>query len=232
MDRRKRIALYGGTFDPIHLGHLEVARKVSRLFEIDELWFVPAQLAPHTLTKAVTSALHRYAMLALATQDDQRFRISTFELDAPGRCYTVDTLAHFKNEWGSSADIYFVMGADSWSEIMSWRDCNRLLALTNHIVVSRPGYSLGFDHIDSELVARIVDLRLTGPEQVAAMIQLQQGEKIFITDAVMTDVSATDIRRAVRAGGARLADMVPAPVADYIVKYELYRDWDERELNH
>ena len=102
MDRKKRIALYGGTFDPIHLGHLEVARKVLRFFEIDELWFVPAQLAPHKLSREVTPALHRYAMLALATQDEPQLFISTFELDAPGRCYTVDTLAHFKSELNDS----------------------------------------------------------------------------------------------------------------------------------
>src|SRR6185312_69849 len=192
MDRRKRIALYGGTFDPIHLGHLEVARKVSRLFEIDELWFVLAQQAPHKLTRAVTSGLHRYGMLALATQDEPRFRISTFELEAPGRCYTVDTLAHFKSVWGGAAAIYFVMGADSWLEITSWRDSDRLLKLTNHIVVSRPGYQLGIDHVGAEVAARIVDIRGLGAPRATAMIEQEQGEKIFITDAVMTDVAATD----------------------------------------
>lgn len=232
MDRRQRIALYGGTFDPIHLGHLEVARKISRLFELNELWFVLAQLAPHKLTRAVTSALHRYAMLTLATQDEQRFRISTYELDAPGRCYTVDTLAHFKSGLGDLADLYFVMGADSWTEIMSWRDSDRLLTLTNHIVVSRPGYELGIDHVGAGVAARIVDLRGLEPAQAKAIIQREQGEKIFITDAVMTDVSATDIRRAVREAGSKLADMVPAPVAEYIRKYQLYRDWNEREFNH
>ena len=95
MDRKKRIALYGGTFDPIHHGHLEVAKEVSRLFENDELLFVLAQVGPHKLFREVTPSLHRYAMLALATQDEPRLSISTFELDAPGRCYTVDTLAHF-----------------------------------------------------------------------------------------------------------------------------------------
>lgn len=232
MDRRKRIGLYGGTFDPIHLGHLEVARKVSRLFEIDELWFVLAQLAPHKQSRAVTSALHRYAMLALATQDEARFRISTFELDAPGRCYTVDTLAHFKTKWGGSADLYFVMGADSWSEINSWRDCDRLLALTNHIVVSRPGYQLGTDHISTEVAARIVDLRRMETAHASETIEKEQGEKIFITDAVMTDVSATDIRKAAWEAGGKLTDMVTSPVAEYIRKYELYREWNEREFNH
>jgi nicotinate-nucleotide adenylyltransferase len=232
MDRRKRIALYGGTFDPIHLGHLEVARKVSRLFEIDELWFVLAQLAPHKQTRAVTSALHRYAMLTLAVQDELRFRVSTFELDVPGRGYTVDTLAHFKSAWGDVADIYFVMGADSWSEIMSWREVDRLLELTNHIVVSRPGYELGVSHVGKEVVERIVDLKGLEPPEATKVIEQAQGQRIFITDAVMTDVSATDIRRAGREGGEQLTDLVPATVAGYIEKYQLYRDRNEREFNH
>jgi nicotinate-nucleotide adenylyltransferase len=228
MDRKKRIALYGGTFDPIHLGHLEVARKVSRLFEIDALWFVLAQVAPHKLAREVTPALHRYAMLALATQDNPGLLISTFEIEAPGRCYTVDTLAHFKTELAESADLFFIMGADSWSEITTWRDCDRLLGMANHIIVSRPGYNLGVSHIMPAPAARIVDLRGADQAGAAQTIRSGAGERIFITDAVMTDVSATDIRRAVRANTGELTAMVPLTVADYIRKYELYRDPNER----
>jgi nicotinate-nucleotide adenylyltransferase len=232
MDRKKRIALYGGTFDPIHLGHLEVARKVSRLFEIDELWFVLAQLAPHKQSVEVTPALHRYTMLALATQDEPRFLISTFELDAPGRSYTVDTLSYFKSQWGDAADIFFVMGADSWSEITSWRDCSRLLAMTNHIVVSRPGYNLGVEHIMTEVAGRIVDLRGLDTTRATEIVKSGTGERIFITDAVMTDVSATDIRQAARANSRELSDLVPNPVADYIRKYQVYRNKNGRRNNN
>ena len=142
MDRRKRIAFYGGTFDPVHLGHLAVAEEVLRLFEIDELRFVPAQVAPHKVSRAVTPALHRYAMLALATQDNDRLLVSSFELDEPERSYTVDTLAHFKADLAETSITFFIMGADSWNEITSWRDWERLLAMTSHIVVTRPGYDL------------------------------------------------------------------------------------------
>ena len=231
MDRKKRIALYGGTFDPIHLGHLEVARKVSRLFEIDELWFVLAQVAPHKLLRDVTPALHRYAMLALATQDEPLLLISTFELDGPGRCYTVDTLAHFKSELNESADLFFIMGADSWAEITTWREYDRLLGIANHIIVSRPGYELVVTHIRPDLAARIADLRGIDKAQAAEIIQSRAEERIFITDAVMTDVSATDIRRATREDNGELTSMVPPSVADYIRKYGLYRDLNERQFN-
>ena len=223
MDRKRRIALYGGTFDPIHLGHLEVARRVFQLFEIDQLWFVLAQMAPHKQSREVTPALHRYAMLALATADEPRFLISTFELDAPIPSYTVDTLEHFKGQWSESTDIYFIMGADSWSEITTWRDSNRLLAMTNHIVVSRPGYQIGLTHVGA-VADRIVDLRGTGGSQAVAIVEREKGQRIFLTDVVMMDVSATDIRRAVKENSQELCDLVAPPVAEYIGKYQLYRD--------
>ena len=121
MGARKRIALYGGTFDPVHSGHLEIARRVSELFEIEKVLFVPAQVAPHKVGRPVTEPIHRYAMLALATQNDPQLSLSTFELDAPNRRYTVDTVEHFQTTLGDSAELFFIMGADSWAEIRTWR---------------------------------------------------------------------------------------------------------------
>ncbi|HXM33915.1 MAG TPA: nicotinate-nucleotide adenylyltransferase [Pyrinomonadaceae bacterium] len=227
MDRRKRIALYGGTFDPIHLGHLEVARRVTELFEIDELLFVLAKLAPHKMQRDVTAGLHRYAMLALATQDAPHQSISTFELDAPGRCYTADTVAHFKTLLGESADLFFVMGADSWTEITSWHEWERLLTTANQVVVTRPGYSSDGWPMTPLLAERIVDLRGENMRQIADRTRSSRQERVYITDAVMIDVSATDIRRAARENAPELSRMVPPPVADYIRKYELYEDSNE-----
>jgi len=100
MVQKRRIGIYGGTFDPVHLGHVDVATSALQLFEIDEVVFVPALLAPHKLTRAVTSHLHRYAMLTLATQDDAKLFVSTFELEAADRRYTVETVAHFQKQFG------------------------------------------------------------------------------------------------------------------------------------
>jgi nicotinate-nucleotide adenylyltransferase len=207
MGARKRIALYGGTFDPVHSGHLEIARRVSELFEIEKVLFVPAQVAPHKVGRPVTEPIHRYAMLALATQNDPRLLISTFELDAPDRRYTVDTVEHFQRVLGESTELFFIMGADSWSEISTWREWERLLRIVNHIVVTRPGYE-----VDKTLPSRAA--------------------RVFFTDAVMKDVSATNIRRlAAAARFDELAELVPEPVAEYIRKYELYRDTNETRLN-
>ena len=159
MEQPKRIAIYGGTFDPVHSGHLEIARRVTQFFGIDEFLFVPAMVAPHKLDREVLPALHRYAMLALATRTDSRLCISTFELDRPGRRYTVDTLFHFRSRFGESADLFFVMGADSWGEITTWRDWRRLMTLANLIVVTRPGYDISAAPAMAETAASIVDLR-------------------------------------------------------------------------
>src|SRR5215216_2231067 len=158
MCAQQRIALYGGTFDPVHAGHVEVARKVSKLFEIEKVIFIPAQVAPHKIGRPVTKPIHRYAMLALATQEDPRLLISTFELDAADRRYTVNTVEHFQQALGDSTELFFIMGADSWSEIMTWREWERLLAMMNHIIVTRPGYEPVTTHVGS-LGERIVDLR-------------------------------------------------------------------------
>src|SRR5260370_24902064 len=107
----RRIAIYGGTFDPVHNGHLEVARRVLQLFELDEVIFVPACVPPHKRNANITSAFHRFAMLVLATELDQRLRISTSELDAPERPYAVDTVARMQNE---TSRLFFIIGVDSW----------------------------------------------------------------------------------------------------------------------
>ena len=227
MCAKKRIALYGGTFDPVHLGHLEVAHRVTELFEIDRVLFIPAQIAPHKLLRAVTAPIHRYAMLVLATQSEPRLFISTFELDAPDRRYTVDTVAHFQSTFDDSTELFFIMGADSWSEITTWRDWERLLTMTNHIVVARPGYDIAGGETSSLLRDRIIDLRKLGNDAHGILRQVS-GERVFITDVVMNDISATEIRRLAKEDRFEdLNTLVPQPVAEYITKYRIYRDSHE-----
>jgi nicotinate-nucleotide adenylyltransferase len=225
MYAQKRIALYGGTFDPVHAGHLEVARRVSQLFEIEKVLFIPAQMAPHKIGRPVTEPIHRYAMLALATQDDPQLSISTFELDAPDRRYTVDTVDHFQRVLGDSTEVFFIMGADSWSEITTWREWERLLSMTNHIVVTRPGYDPVTTHV-GKIGERIVDVR-----SGKSPSRTEGAKKIFLTDVVMKDVSATNIRRLASEGRVEeLTGLVPGPVLEYIKKYGIYR-LNEAKLN-
>ncbi len=163
-------------------------------------------------------------MLALATQHDPELFISTFELDAPDRRYTVDTVEHFQRTLDGSTELFFIMGADSWSEVTTWREWERLLTMTNHIVVSRLGYDFPTTHVGA-IRGRIVDLR-SGASRSAT-----SANGIFFTDVVINDISATNIRRL--AGQDRYEELVrflPEPVLAYIKKYGIYRDRNEAKL--
>ncbi|HEV2913539.1 MAG TPA: nicotinate-nucleotide adenylyltransferase [Pyrinomonadaceae bacterium] len=224
MSGRKRIALYGGTFDPVHVGHIAVAQNVLKYFRLDELLFIPAHVAPHKRGRGETTpGLHRYAMLVLATQGDERLRVSTVELDAPERPYTVETLARLQTEAGPSVRLFFMMGADSWADITTWREWEKLLRLSDHIVVTRPGYELSMEHVTEGVRERIIDLRGAAPDGIERVVDEGTGAKIYVTDTVLMDVSATAIRRAAREGRP-LGRLVPPPVADYIKKYRLYTE--------
>jgi nicotinate-nucleotide adenylyltransferase len=221
MGRLRRVALYGGSFDPVHFGHLAVARNLLDLFALDELLFVPAFVAPHKRERRISPPFDRYAMLALATQADSRLRVVRHELEAPGRPYTVETLEHFARALGGTTRLFFVMGADSWEEITTWREWERVLTMTDHLVVTRPGYGLDVGHVTDHIRGRVTDLR--GAARAAAEAALaQDGPRIFLTDAASVDVASTEVRRA--AGeGRRLEELVTPPVAEYIRKYGLYR---------
>jgi nicotinate-nucleotide adenylyltransferase len=223
MTASHRIAVYGGTFDPVHNGHVQVAARILKLFKLDEVLFMPAYVAPHKQQATVSSAFHRYAMLALATQNDDRLRVSTLELDARERAFTVDTIGQLRERFGEKTRLVFIMGADSWAEISTWRDWERLLQLCDHIIVTRPGYD-----VDATVAGEnVIDLRGRGEDEVIAFFNDERGPNVFITDAVMVDASATDIRAAARLGDReRLRRLVPAPVVDYIEKYGLYRNME------
>ncbi|HYP02676.1 MAG TPA: nicotinate-nucleotide adenylyltransferase [Pyrinomonadaceae bacterium] len=227
------VALYGGSFDPVHDGHIAVARELLKLFALDEVLFIPAHVAPHKRRHAAAPAspLHRYAMLALATQGEPRFRVSTVELDEPEKPYTVETVSRLKSD-SPAARFLFVMGADSWEEITTWREWERLLSLVAHVVVTRPGYELSTEHVSPEARERIVDLR-AGASPGEGALELAGAPKIYFTDAVKLDIASSNIRRAVQAGGAggepEGSIKVPQPVAEYIKKYRLYREAHETE---
>jgi nicotinate-nucleotide adenylyltransferase len=214
---KKRIAFYGGSFDPVHDGHLAIARAVIEQFSLGEFVFIPAFHAPHKPHREPTSAIHRYTMLSLATNDLKNVYVSTMEIDLPDRPYTVETLARLNEDHPNDA-IFFVMGADSWMDITTWREWEKVLTMSNHIVVNRPGVEIGFEHVDPAIQERIVDLRGGKPVDV-----LDDTKKIYVSDAVDLDVSATEIRERVRNGGPDKFSELPVEVAKYIEKYQIYK---------
>lgn len=212
---KKRIAFYGGSFDPIHCGHLTVARKLTEIFALDEFYFVPAFHAPHKKDKKPTSAFHRYAMLCLATANDKQIKVSRIEVELPEKPYTIETLTKLKTELNDS-QIFFVMGADSWQDITTWREWEKVLSLTSHIVVSRPPFEIDFSHVKPAIREKIVDLR------GKINFDLSDSDQIYITDAVKLEISATEIRNKIRENSADWKVDLPSEVAVYIEKYKIY----------
>lgn len=213
-EKKRRIAFYGGSFDPPHNGHLTIARKLIELFALDEFVFIPAFHAPHKKSKKPTSAFHRFAMLALATNDKPQMRVSRIELDAPETPYTYETQTKLKKKLNDT-EIFFVIGADSWAEIDTWREWERVLTLTSIIVVTRPGSEIRFSHVTEKVRNRIVDLRNNQKLKT-------KDQQIYITDAVNLDISSTEIRRKIRAFENDWNKLAPRAVAKYIEKYEIY----------
>ena len=218
--KMKRIAFYGGSFDPIHRGHLAIAKTLLEQFDLDEFVFIPAFHAPHKLRKEPTSAYDRYAMLCLVTQNEPKICVSKMELEMPERPYSVETLTRLNNEFPND-EIFFVMGADSWMDITTWREWEKVLTLVNIIVVTRPDYEIVFSHVTDEIRARIVDLRKPETENQSEIRNPKS--RIYITDAVQIDVSATEIRQKIKENTNDWHEDVPQAVAKYIEKYELYK---------
>jgi len=213
---KKRIAFYGGSFDPPHLGHLAIASALLERFKLDEFVFIPAFHAPHKKRAKPTAVVHRYAMLALVTNDDQRIKVSTIEIDAPERRYTVETLSRLKSDLPDH-EIFFVIGADSWREIDTWREWEKVMSMTNQIIVTRPGYEIETSHVTENIRARIVDMRAGKSADC-----IHPETCIYITDAVNLDISATEIRASICAGRLEWRKQVPKEVAKYIEKYQIY----------
>src|SRR5438874_8304750 len=220
----RRVAIYGGTFDPVHNGHIEVARGVLQLFKLDEVIFVPACVPPHKRNVNLTSAFHRFAMLALATETDQRLLVSTIELDAPEQPYAVETVERMRNALGPETELFFLMGVDSWLEIRSWYQWRRLLSMSSFIIVTRPGYEFepGFH---AEMPITTVNIFGRGCRQLDIASMHNETPHALLTDVVQSEVSATRIRAAVQSHDmAALQTMVPIAVANYIEKYGLYKN--------
>ena len=213
-----RFAVYGGSFDPVHLAHLRIAERLTDLFELDEFIFIPAFHAPHKKRLQPTSAFDRYAMLSLATNSESNISVSKMEIEAPEKPYTLETLERLK-ELLPRSRLFFVMGADSWRDIRTWREWEKVLTMTDHIVVTRPGYEISTDHVTDEIRERIVDLRGRSAPQASSA---EQRTSIYFTDAVALDISATAIRKKIREDDASWKSEVPTEGAKYIEKYQIY----------
>lgn len=221
----ERVGVLGGTFNPVHRGHLHIARHAQRIFSLSKIYFVVAASPPHKDGNAIIPFLHRYAMVCLAVAGHPSFIPSMVELEPTASSFSIDTMRKLRRHLACrGSDLYFIAGGDSLAEISTWRESERLLTSYNFIFVERPGIGR-FDYRDvlpKRLVSRVKDLRgarLTRP--LRGSFGGRDGEKhIYIVDVNAPDISATRIRG--MAGDSFIRRMVPASVCEYIQKQHLY----------
>jgi nicotinate-nucleotide adenylyltransferase len=208
-----RIGVLGGTFDPVHTGHLDVARAAQAALSLDEVRLLPTNVPPHrTLPKA--SAADRFAMVELAVKDAPALVASDLEVHASGPSYTSLTLDRLATQGVDVRGLFFITGADAFRDIALWKDYPQLLDRCHFVAVSRPGCPA------SSLRTALPALAL---RMVDAPAVVPDAPRIFLVDAPTADVSATGIRERV-AGGHPIAGLVPPAVATYIETHRLYRD--------
>jgi nicotinate-nucleotide adenylyltransferase len=208
-----KLAILGGTFDPVHAAHLAIAEAVRDRFGVDRVLLVPAHRPPHK-GRALTAFDHRLAMVQIACRGRPRLEASACEASRAGPSYTVDTLAHFRAGLEPADPLFFVLGSDSLADLPSWREPDRILRLANLIVAPRPGAGRrqAAEAVRGTLGARIEEPPAAEPPEAGRIYWLEVPE---------SEVSGSDIRRRVR-GGAGIGGLVPAPVAEYILRHRLY----------
>jgi len=225
------LALFGGTFDPVHRGHIVVARAAAAKFSLKQVWFIPADIPPHKQKTPITSFYHRYAMVALAVAGEKDCVPSLLEAPNPDEAqsarqpsYSIDTVCRVKKSLGKSDRLYFLIGMDAFKDIAKWHKAEELLAECDFIVAARPGFSLAD-------VASSLPEKLRPPAAVTKLFRKQKmtgplvlsGATLHMLPETHENVSATQIRAAVERGNA-LKRLVPESVAEYIQKERLYRN--------
>ena len=221
MSRSTRTGILGGTFDPIHQGHLDAAEVVWRALQLNHVLVVPARLAPHRAVRARASAYHRFAMLALATAGQEVLHICDVELRSADPSYTSLTLQHLALAGYDPAQLFFITGADAFAEIATWYDFPAVLDRSHFAVVSRPGYPV------TQLRSRLPDLAGRMRDVSGAIASKGQADtgiaqcSIWLIDAATSEASSSEIRRRLAAGKS-LAGLTPPDVETYIRQHCLY----------
>ena len=198
-----RLGIMGGTFDPIHYGHLVTAEEALVQFNLDRVIFMPTGNPVSKDHKVVSSAEDRYLMTVIATASNPDFEVSQMEIDRPGPTYTVDTLEELRGRHGSGTDLFFITGADAVWEILTWKDPARVASLTRFIAATRPGYDL----------ARFQE------SEIGEMF----AEAIEFMEVPALAISSTDIRDRV-AANRPIRYLLPEAVASFVQKNGLYRE--------
>jgi len=219
----KKIGLFGGTFNPIHLGHLRSAEEIGESFGLDEVIFIPASDPPHKNKGEILPASLRAEMVRLAIVNNPRFALSEVELQRPGKSYSVQTITHFRQRYGGDAQLYFILGLDAFLEINTWMDYAALFSLCHFIVMTRPGFEKNFtpEHLPVEMAK---DFCYDSQEGGYAH---RSGFLVFSKEITALDISSTKIRENIREHHS-VKYLLPEPVQAFIDQNNLYRAKETR----
>lgn len=209
-----KVGLFGGTFDPIHLGHLRAVEEIREIFSLDIVYFIPVFVPPHKREKKIADIEDRVNMIRLSIKGNNFMKLSDIEIKRGGISYSFDTICYFENKF---KDIYFIIGVDAFSEIKTWHRYKELFDHTNFIVMVRPNASrvLGFEIFPEEIRGQ---LKKEEPD----VFEHSSGKKIYFKDITQLDISSTRIRHLIEQNKS-IRYLVTDKVGTYIEKRGLYR---------
>ncbi len=218
-----RLGLFGGTFDPIHFGHLRAALEVKEGFDLDQIILIPAALPPHKTPSKVTDAADRLKMAELAIISNSDFTVSDIELKRSGPSYSIDTINHFKTLTPAGSDIFFISGLDAFLEIDTWKAYTNLLKQVAFIVIARPmldcqDSSLRWKRLEDFLISKVSSKYKFSD---SSCFEHPEAQPIYTFDVTSLDISSTRIRKLIKTGQS-IQFLVPERVEDYIKIRGLY----------
>ena len=213
----KRIGLFGGTFDPIHFGHLRAAEEIRYILNLDKVLFIPTATPPHKENSGISQAADRLEMIRLAIDENKYFEISEYELESDAPSYTIYTLEHFTQS-EQDAEFYFIVGNELFNEIENWRDYKKLFELSNFAVITRPGFS----ELDSSKIPLALKDDFRYHNSIENMISYNNKvREIVFIEIKGIEISSTDIRGFVKSEQS-IKYLVPDKVEKYIRSQKLY----------
>ena len=220
-----RLGLLGGSFNPIHYGHLSIARHARESLSLDQILFIPTGDPPHKRDQTLAPAQDRYEMVRLAIVDDPCFAISNIEVLRKGKSYSIDTIRELQNEYGPATELHFLIGLDAFLDFATWREPEALLHACRFVVMSRPGQSFGslrqlamLGKLDPHVLAE-----LDSGTRRRLDIATPSGPGIICLSLPPCSISASAIRQRIR-DGMPLANLLPLPVESYILRRQLYKE--------
>ena len=214
----RKIGLFGGTFNPIHLGHLRPAEEIVEAFDLERVIFIPASYPPHKKKEGMIPASLRAEMVRLAISDNPRFSFSEVELERPGKSYSIETIEHFREKHGSKTHLYFILGLDAFLEIHTWKEYAALFGLCHFIVMTRPGFEKNFspENLPVELAGDFCyDDQKKGYSHASGFF-------VYPREITALDISSSRIRADLQEGRS-VRYLLPPAVEAFIHKHQLYR---------